>query len=96
MKRDVEFYCKLPYRILWEYSKDTNELNNDGRGVEYFYCWIQEIPFIEAEASNAEEALDTLRIHFRDVVDYMLSEGDAVPLPINDSWEEDASLYDGK
>lgn len=98
MGHDEEFYCKLPYRIMWEYSKDTNELNNgNGRGVEYFFCWIQEMPFIQAEASNAEEALDALRTHFREVVSLMLEEGEDIPLPSNDSWmDDDESLHNGR
>lgn len=73
-QKDISYYRRLPYRRRVRVEEDST-------GPEYFVAWIEEIPWIEADAETREEALRKLDETFGDAIEAMLSNQDEIAEP---------------
>jgi predicted HicB family RNase H-like nuclease len=74
MKKDVEYYMKLPYTIVVRRDED-----NDGEVSSI--ARVLEIPHVLGDGKTAQEAIECLDTHMRMAIEAYLRDGIAVPEP---------------
>ena len=74
MKKDLEYYLKLPYTIVVKKCPDNT-------GCDCYIARILEIPHVIGDGETAQEALECVNIHLKMAVEGYLKDGIAVPEP---------------
>jgi hypothetical protein len=78
MKRSIDDYLSMPYRIKW--SADFSEWTRDVKTV-HLTCWLEEIPEVIGEATTADGALSNLQDNFGVYLKDAALAGSDVPEP---------------
>jgi hypothetical protein len=74
MKKDLEYYLKLPYTTLVRRCQ-----NNEGKTC--YIARVLEIPHVLGDGETAPEALDCVNLHLKMAIEGYLKDGIAVPEP---------------
>jgi len=74
MKKDIEYYQKLPYTVVVKQCP-----NNTGNTC--YIARILELPHVIGDGETAQEALDCLNIHMKMAVQSYLKDGIQIPEP---------------
>ncbi len=74
MKKDLEYYLKLPYTMVVKKCMDNT-------GGECYIARVIEIPHVIGDGQTAQESLECVNVHLKMAIEGYLKDGLALPEP---------------